>query len=96
LAEEHLKKKKRKGAVALRYDDDRDQAPKVAAKGWGEVAEKILAIAREHDIPLYEDPDLLEVLSKLDITEEIPPELYQAVAEVLSFIYRMNREWAED
>ena len=96
MAEKDEEKKRRKGAVALRYDDERDQAPSILAKGWGEIADKILAIAREHDIPLYEDPDLLEVLSKLDLTEEIPPELYQAVAEVLSFIYRMNREWAPE
>jgi len=93
LADEK-KRMKRKGAVALRYEEARDRAPVVVAKGWGEVAEKILAIAKEHGIPLYEDPDLVEILSRIDIAEEIPPELYQAVAEVLTFIYRMNREKA--
>ena len=83
-------KQKRKGAVALRYNEARDQAPVVVAKGWGEIAQKILDLARENDIPLYEDSDLLEVLSKLDITEEIPPELYQAVAEVLAYVYRLK------
>lgn len=93
MAEDEGKKEKRKGAVALRYEEAEDQAPVVVAKGWGEIAQKILDIARENDIPLYEDPDLLEVLSRLDLSEAIPPELYQAVAEILSFIYRMNREW---
>ena len=77
-------------AVALRYDKAKDQAPKVVAKGRDLVAEKIIALAKEHDIPMYEDKNLVQVLDALDIDMDIPPELYRAVAEVLVFIYKMN------
>jgi flagellar biosynthesis protein len=77
-------------AVALRYERSKDGAPRVAAKGRGHVAESIVAIAREHHVPLVEDRNLVEVLEALDINLEIPPELYRAVAEVLVFVYRIN------
>jgi flagellar biosynthesis protein len=77
-------------AVALKYDENRDAAPRVAAKGRREVAEKIIDIARQHKIPVYEDPNLIQVLDALDVAAEIPPELYRAVAEVLAFVYRLN------
>ena len=80
----------RRKAVALKYDQSRDRTPLVAAKGKGELAERIIAIAKEHGIPIREDADLVEVLSRLDIENEIPPELYKAVAEILAFIYRVN------
>ena len=83
---------KPKRAVALRYKKEKDSAPKVVAKGRGEIAEKILRIAKEHNIPLKEDPQLVEVLSTLDLYEEIPPQLYKAVAEILAFVYRMTRK----
>lgn len=79
-----------KKAVALTYDKQKDDAPKVTAKGKGPVAEKIIEIARQHDIPVKDDPDLIEILSTLDIDEEIPPEIYVAVAELLAFVYSMN------
>jgi flagellar biosynthesis protein len=81
---------KDKKAVALTYERGRDGAPKVAAKGRGEVAERILALAKEHGVPIEKDSTLLEALYRLDINEEIPEELYQVVAELLAFIYRMN------
>ena len=77
-------------AVALKYDREKDGAPKVIAKGRGEIAEKIIAIAREHNLPLYEDQNLVQILEALDLETEIPPELYRAVAEVLAFVYRLN------
>jgi flagellar biosynthesis protein len=77
-------------AVALRYDRVKDGAPRVVAKGQGPVAENIIALAREHGVPLQEDPNLASALCALDIETEIPPELYRAVAEVLAFIYRLN------
>lgn len=77
-------------AAALRYDPQRDGAPKVVARGRGHVAEAITAIAREHHVPLYTDPNLVEVLEAMDVDLEIPPELYRAVAEVLAFVYRLN------
>jgi flagellar biosynthesis protein len=84
---------KRRRVVALKYDREKNAAaPKVLAKGQGGVADKILEVAREKGIPLYEDPELVEVLGQLDVNTEIQPELYQAVAEVLIFIYKMNQK----
>jgi flagellar biosynthesis protein len=77
-------------AVALKYDGKKDSAPRVIAKGRGEIAEKIIEIAGEHNVPLYEDKNLVQVLEALDLETEIPPELYRAVAEVLVFIYWLN------
>jgi flagellar biosynthesis protein len=84
------KEEKIKKAVALKYDRGKDAAPKVKAKGRGAVADKILALARENRIPIEQDSTLMEALYRLDINEEIPEELYQVVAELLAFIYRMN------
>lgn len=83
---------KQKKAAALRYRKGEDSAPKLVAKGHGEIAEKIIALAKEHGIPLREDKPLLEVLSSLDLYQEIPPELYKAVAEILAFIYSINKK----
>lgn len=77
-------------AVALKYDQKKDHAPRVIAKGRGEIAEKIIEIAKAHNLPLYEDQNLIQILEALDLETEIPPELYRAVAEVLAFIYRLN------
>jgi Uncharacterized homolog of the cytoplasmic domain of flagellar protein FhlB len=82
-------------AVALKYNPAEHAAPVVAAKGQGHVAERILELAREHGVPIQEEPSLIEVLSKLDIDQEIPAELYTLVAEVLSFIYRADRRLKE-
>ncbi|MCF6210024.1 MAG: EscU/YscU/HrcU family type III secretion system export apparatus switch protein [Gammaproteobacteria bacterium] len=75
-------------AVALHYDGD--NAPTVTAKGSGEVAEQIIALAREHGIPLQENATLSELLSRLDLGTEIPPDLYLAVAEVIAFAYLLS------
>jgi flagellar biosynthesis protein len=77
-------------AVALKYDRKKDKAPRVIAKGRGNIAEKIIDIAKEHNVPLYEDKNLIQVLEALDLETDIPSELYRAVAEVLAFIYRLN------
>ena len=77
-------------AVALRYDKDKDHAPRVIATGRGEIAEKIIDIARAHNLPLYEDKNLVQLLEALELETEIPSELYRAVAEVLAFIYKLN------
>ena len=84
-------KDKIKKAVALGFEPEKRKAPHVVATGKGGVAEKIVAVAKEHGIPIQEDPDMVEVLSKLDIDREIPIELYKAVAEVLACIYRANK-----
>lgn len=77
-------------ALALGYDPDRDQAPRVLAAGGGDVADRILQAAAENGIPVREDPELLEVLAGLGVGEEVPPAAYQAVAEILAFIYRLE------
>ncbi len=87
-----MAKKDVKKAVALQYDKKKSQAPIVTAKGQGKVAEKIIELAREHGVPVKNDPDLIEVLSSLDIDEQIPPEIYVAVAELLAFVYGMNKD----
>jgi flagellar biosynthesis protein len=77
-------------AVALKYDHQKNKAPRVIAKGRGDIAEKIIEVARAHNVPLYEDKNLIQLLETLELETEIPPELYRAVAEVLAFIYRLN------
>jgi flagellar biosynthesis protein len=84
-------KPKRKTAIALRYDMDRDKAPLVIASGRGPVADEILRIAEDNKIPLYEDPEMAKLLSKLELDVEIPAELYTLVAEVLFFVYKLDR-----
>ncbi len=84
-------KRVRKRAVALKYDEKRDAAPKVAAKGEGHLAEKIIAIAKEHGVPVKEDSGLVEILSRLDLNQEIPPETYVVVAKILAWVYQVNR-----
>jgi len=81
-----------KKAVALKYDMKAQTAPKVIAKGRGYVAEAIVEKAKEAGVHIQEDASLVEVLSKLDIDQEIPPELYNLVAELLSFIYLADRK----
>ncbi|QMV40191.1 EscU/YscU/HrcU family type III secretion system export apparatus switch protein [Cohnella cholangitidis] len=80
-----------KKAVALKYEPERGSAPTVIAKGQGVIADEIMRRAQENGVPLQEDSSLVEVLSKLDLNQEIPPELYTLVAEVLSFVYRSDR-----
>ncbi len=75
-------------AVALRYDGE--APPRVVAKGEGRLAEAITALAREHGIPLREDPELVALLARLELEQAIPPELFQAVAEILAFVYRLE------
>lgn len=76
--------------VVLRYAPKKDRAPNVAAKGRGYLAEKIIEVARQHNIPIREDKNLLQILSRLDLNQEIPPEVYRAVAEILAFVYRVS------
>ncbi|MCC3381371.1 EscU/YscU/HrcU family type III secretion system export apparatus switch protein [Paenibacillus farraposensis] len=83
-------------AVALKYTPGENEAPIVVAKGTGRVADSILEKAREHGVPVQEDAALVEVLSKLDLDEQIPAELYQLVAEVLTYIYQMDRLASRD
>lgn len=88
---EEAVKPERKAAVALRYNVEKDKAPLILASGRGPIAEEILRIADDNKIPLYEDPELAKLLSKLELDAEIPPELYILVAEVLFFVYQLDR-----
>lgn len=81
-------------AVALHYDEK--TAPRVTAKGRGEVAEQILEIAKAHGIPLEENPALVNVLSELELGTEIPEALYLAVAEVIAFAYMVRGRFPKD
>lgn len=82
--------KKRTVAAAIQYDPDKDAAPRLTAKGKGYVADKIIELAKKHGIPIKNDPGLVEILSRLDIDEQIPIEVYRAVAEILAFVYSLN------
>lgn len=72
-------------AVALHYDGE--NAPTVTAKGTGDLAEQIIALAREHGVPIEENPELMGLLSQLDLGSEVPEELYRAVAVVIAYAY---------
>lgn len=82
-------------ATALQYDPEQDSAPKVIASGQRKIAEQILAEARKHNIPVYEDPALTTALAGVDLGTEIPVELYQVVAEVLAYIYRVTNKYSK-
>ncbi|MCC7167154.1 MAG: EscU/YscU/HrcU family type III secretion system export apparatus switch protein [Rhodospirillales bacterium] len=79
-------------AVALEYNPDKAEAPRVVASGRGFVAEKILELAFAHGIKVREDADLAQILSAIDLDSEIPVEAYIAVAEILSYVYRANNQ----
>jgi flagellar biosynthesis protein len=88
-----VKEKDMEKAVALRYDTEKDEVPVVVAKGQGFIAEKIKEIAWESGVPIKEDRELADYLMALDLYEEIPPELYAVVAEILAFIYSMDKRF---
>ena len=90
-----MKKHEMKVAAALKYDTRKDAAPKVIAKGQGIIAEKIIELAKKNNIPIKSDPGLVQILSRLDIDEQIPVELYKAVAEILAFVYSANDRYRE-
>ncbi|MCU7931191.1 MAG: EscU/YscU/HrcU family type III secretion system export apparatus switch protein [Candidatus Thiodiazotropha sp. (ex Codakia rugifera)] len=75
-------------AIALKYDGE--NAPRLTAKGRGELADKMLALAEEHAVPLHEDADLAALLSQIPLGDEIPESLYRAVAEVIAFAYLLS------
>ncbi len=79
-------------ALALQYDRNEDSAPRIVAEGTGAVADRILELARQHRVPVKEDPLLAEALAKLEIGETIPPELYVVVAEVFAWLYRLEEK----
>ncbi len=80
-----------KKAVAVKYNEKKDKAPRVVAKGRGHVAENILTAAQQSTVPVYQNKTLVNMLMALEIDREIPPELYRSVAEVLAYIYRIDK-----
>lgn len=86
------KKFSRKEAIALSYNPNENSSPKVIAKGKGKIAENILDKAGLNNVPIYEDSNLVELMSQLDLNEAIPEDLYEAVAEVFAFIYRLDEQ----
>ncbi|MCR5676230.1 MAG: EscU/YscU/HrcU family type III secretion system export apparatus switch protein [Lachnospiraceae bacterium] len=84
-------KPKIKQAVALGYDPSQDDAPRIIATGRGAIADRIIEQAQVHDIPIHEDNKLADTLSRLQIGEMIPPELYEVVAEILVFVDAMDK-----
>lgn len=87
------KKLRNKAAVALKYTANKDSAPRVVAKGYGSIAEKIIDIAKKNNITLYDDPDLIEILSEINLNAEIPSSVYKVVAEIFSFVYSVNSKY---
>jgi len=85
MNEQNIKK-----AVALEYEMETDNAPKIVAKGKGEIANNIIKIAQDNEIPIKKDEDLIELLSAIDIDKEIPPSMYKAVSEIFAFIYDLT------
>jgi flagellar biosynthesis protein len=79
-------------AIALGYEPEKDDAPRVLATGKGIIANQIIEIAKKNGIPIKDDPVLAAVLSEIDVNNTIPPELYRVVAEVLSYIYRIQQK----
>jgi flagellar biosynthesis protein len=81
----------RRRAAALQYDPDTDRAPRVVARGEGHIADRILEVARREGLPIHEDRALVDVLARLDVDTEIPPELYRVVAEIIAFVLRVQQ-----
>jgi len=79
-------------AAAIKYEKKKGSAPKLVAKGKGEVAQKIISLAKEHNLPIRKDEDLVELLSKVELDKEVPENLYKAVAEVFAFVYKMTNK----
>ncbi|TKB80677.1 MAG: hypothetical protein E8D45_03035 [Nitrospira sp.] len=86
----------RQSAAALEYSPSKARSPRVTAQGRGEMAQRIIQEAKRAGVPIREDPTLVDLLLQLDLDQAIPPELYQAVAEILFFIYRLSEQWKRE
>lgn len=83
-------KDKTPAAVAVRYDPEKESAPRIVAKGRGQIAERIIELAKANGIPIHADADMTRLLAAVELFDEVPPELYAAVAEILVWVYRAN------
>ena len=90
-----LSEEQEQKAVAVRYDVEKDRAPRVTAKGRSLVADRILAEAKKNGIPVYQNKSLVNMLMALEIDREIPPELYRTIAEVRAHVYRIDRHMGD-
>lgn len=88
-------KDKNKSAVGIKYQEGNKDAPKVIAKGFGDLAEAIIQIARQNGVLVHEDPYLSEFLSTLDLGQEIPEQLYHVIAELIAFSYVLQGKFPE-
>ena len=84
-----------KSANSLQYQKEINSAPKITARGEGWVAEKIIEIAQERNIPIRKDKDLLNLLSEIDLGREVPESLYKVVAELLAWVYQLNKNYPD-
>ncbi|WP_286239938.1 EscU/YscU/HrcU family type III secretion system export apparatus switch protein [Neptuniibacter halophilus] len=82
----------RQKAIALKYDQAMGRAPLIVAKGMGEIAEQIISLAEEHGVHIHESPELVEVLIRLELGDEIPESLYRAIAEVIAFAFSLKND----
>ena len=91
IEELDIKDKTQLKAVAVKYDVEKGRAPKIVATGKGLIAQEILKLAEDHSVPLYEDVTMANLLSKLELETEVPPELFSMVSEVLAFVYHLDQ-----
>ena len=89
---EDVPKGQEQRAVAIKYDVKKDRAPRVTAKGRSLVADRILAEAKKNGVPVYQNKSLVNMLMALEIDREIPPELYRTIAEILAYVYRIDKK----
>jgi len=89
------KKKKIKQVAALKYSPEENRVPEIIAKGSGQVAEKIIEKAIENDVPIYQNDELASALNEFSIGDEIPPELYEIVAEILVFVNSIDKKYGD-
>ncbi|WJG08593.1 EscU/YscU/HrcU family type III secretion system export apparatus switch protein [Aliiglaciecola sp. LCG003] len=90
-----MNKSKTKSAVGIKYQDGSKESPKVIAKGFGELAEEIIAVAKQNGVLVHEDPYLSDFLAKLDLGQEIPEQLYHVIAELIAFSYVLQGKFPE-
>jgi len=94
--DEKNKNNKEKIAIALRFDPEKDTAPRIVAAGRGEVAEEIIELAEESNVPVYQEKTIAEGLAQVEVGAVIPGALYELIAEVLIFLYYLNEDWLDE
>lgn len=90
-----MTKQKNKSAVGIKYQEGKSEAPKVIAKGFGDLAEEIIQVAKQNGVLIHEDPYLSDFLARLDLGQEIPEQLYHVIAELIAFSYVLQGQFPE-